>query len=120
VPDRPTIAVSFPGAPEYLRLARLATADIASRAGFDYEEIDDLRIGVSELCSMISGAAGATITLEFTFDDDAVSVRGVAAPGALVENELSQAIVGVVVDDYEVDVDDGAARFRASKRAQHR
>jgi serine/threonine-protein kinase RsbW len=118
VPDRPTITVSFPAAPEYLRLARLATADIASRAGFDYEEIDDLRIGVSELCSMISGAAGATVTLDFTFDDATVRVQGVADPGALMENELSRAIVGAVVDDYEVDVHDGSARFRASKRSQ--
>ena len=118
VPDRPTVTVSFPGAPEYLRLARLATADIASRAGFDYEEIDDLRIGVSELCSMISGADGAVVTLEFSFDDDAVSVEGIADPGALAENELSQAIVGVVVDDYDVGLADGRARFRASKRAQ--
>jgi serine/threonine-protein kinase RsbW len=117
VPPRPTITVSFPASPEYLRLARLATADVASRAGFDYEEIDDLRIGVSELCSMISGAEDATVTLEFSFDDQAVLVQGVADPGALVENELSRAIVGAVVDDYEVVVDNGAARFRLSKRA---
>jgi serine/threonine-protein kinase RsbW len=120
VPEGPTITVSFPAAPEYLRLARLATADVGSRAGFDYEEIDDLRIGVSELCSMISGAKGATVTLEFSVDGSAVSVRGVAEPGSLAENELSRAIVGAVVDEYEVALDDGAASFRASKHAQLR
>lgn len=118
MPDAPLITISFPAAPEYLRLARLATADIASRAGFDYEEIDDLRIGVSELCSMISGADAAALTLEFSYDDAGVAVLGVAVPGALAENELSQAIVGAVVDEYEVALEDGTARFRASKRTR--
>ena len=114
----PTISVSFPATPEYLRLARLATADIGSRAGFDYEEIDDLRIGVSELCSMISGADEAVVTLDFTVEEASVTVRGVAAPGALVENDLSQAIVRAVVDDFDIGLVDGAARFHASKRAR--
>ena len=48
------VTVTFPAAPEYLRLARIATADAASRAGLDYEEIDDVRIAVSELCSLVS------------------------------------------------------------------
>ena len=49
-----------------------------------------------------------------------MTVEGVAAPGALVENELSQAIVRAVVDDFDVVAQDGAARFRASKRAHVR
>ncbi|MFI5046101.1 MAG: ATP-binding protein [Acidimicrobiia bacterium] len=116
----PMITVSFPATPEYLRLARLATADVGSRAGFDYEEIDDLRIAVSELCSMISGAAEATLTLDFSFEPAAVTVNGAATPGALSENELSRSIVRAVVDDFEVTVQDGFARFQASKRARTR
>ena len=38
------VTVTFPAVPEYLRLARIATADAASRAGLDYEQIDDVRI----------------------------------------------------------------------------
>ena len=48
------MTVTFPAVPQYLRLARIATADAASRAGLDYEEIDDVRIAVSELCSVVS------------------------------------------------------------------
>lgn len=118
VPAVSQVTVSFPAAPEYLRLARLATADVGSRAGFDYEEIDDLRIGVSELCSMVSGAPGSTLTLDFSFRDSTVIVHGVAAPGALIENELSRAIVSAVVDDFEIATQDGSARFRASKRSR--
>ena len=120
VPGERVVSVSCPATPDYLRLARLATADMGSRAGFDYEEIDDLRIGVSELCSMVSGAADATLTLEYSLDDTSVTVRGVAVPGTLVENELSQAIVRAVVDEFEVAMEDGVARFHASKRARTR
>lgn len=112
------ISVTLPGAPEYLRLARLATADIGSRAGFGYEEIDDLRIAVSELCTLISGDEGAVLTLEFWFDEASVTVAGEAVPGLVVENQLSRAIVDAVVDDVEIDVSDGIARFRASKRSR--
>jgi hypothetical protein len=43
----------------------MATADAGSRVGFDYEEIDDLRIAISELCVLISGGGGGVLTLEF-------------------------------------------------------
>jgi len=120
VQGAPSITVSFPATPEYLRLARLATADVGSRAGFDYEEIDDLRIAVSELCSWISGARDGALTLAFSFEPGAVVVNGSTAPGALVENILSEAIVQAVVDDFEVVADGGVARFLASKRARGR
>ena len=111
--------MSFPGAPEYLRLARLATADVGSRAGLDYEEIDDLRIAVSELCSMISGANDSRLTLDFTLDGGRVTVAGVADRGVLTDSDLSQAIVRAVVDEFELSADDGVARFRASKHARN-
>ena len=42
----------------------------------------DLRIAVSELCSLISGSPGGDITLKFQFDDGLVDVEGRAEPGA--------------------------------------
>ena len=60
----------------FLRLARIATADAASRAGLDYEEIDDVRIAVSELCSLVSGAVGDTVTLSFAARATACSTVG--------------------------------------------
>jgi serine/threonine-protein kinase RsbW len=115
VPDDSRIAITFPATPDYLRLARLTTADAASRAGFDYEEIDDLRIAVSELCALISGSDAATITLDFSLEPRAVTVSGAATPGSLVENEFSRAIVAALVDEFDIAVDDGTSRFRARK-----
>ena len=113
----PQITIKFPGTPEFLRLARLTSADAGSRAGFDYEDIDDLRIAVSELCILISGAPGGDITLEFHVEPGVVAVDGRASPGALVENEFSRTIVEAVVDDLELSSDDGSSAFRCMKRA---
>lgn len=114
---RPQITIKFPGTPEFLRLARLTSADAGSRAGFDYEDIDDLRIAVSELCILISGAPGGEITLEFHVESGVVAVDGRASPGTLIENEFSRTIIEAVVDDLELRSDNGTSAFRCTKRA---
>lgn len=115
------VTVTFPAAPEYLRLARIATTDAASRAGLDFEEIDDVRIAISELCSLVSLDPTSSITLSFTIDQGMLTVGGESVTGAAaVEgNELSDAIIGAVVDDHAVTTSDGVTRFRVTKRARH-
>lgn len=121
--DEPTeIKLSIPAAPEFLRLARLAAADVASRAGFSYEDIEDLRIGVDELCHvlMAPGTDGDHLELTFRLLADAVAVEGAGPPGAShhvsVQSELSRTIVAAVVDEHEVTTVDDVRRFRLLKR----
>jgi serine/threonine-protein kinase RsbW len=117
VEDRHHVTITFPGTPEFLRLARLTSADAGSRAGFDYEDIDDLRIAVSELCALIAGTPGGHLTLAFSVEAGGVTVDGRAEPGLLVDNELSRAIVEAVVDEFELSApDDGATAFHCVKR----
>ena len=49
--DRITLAL--PSSADHLRLVRLVAADAGSRAAFDYEEIDDLKLAVTEVCSLL-------------------------------------------------------------------
>ncbi len=114
------VTVSFPAAPEYLRLARLATADAASRAGLDVEEIDDARIAVSELCSLLSVDGSASITLAFVVEAGMLSVTGESVTGRspLQGTELSDAIIRAVVDEHVLDTDGDTTRFRITKRAR--
>jgi serine/threonine-protein kinase RsbW len=111
------VTVTFPAAPEYLRLARIATADAASRAGLDYEEIDDARIAVSELCSVVSVDSTSTVTLSFRVVPGTLTVDGESPTGAkeIVANELSEAIVAAVADEHRLDTSDGVTRFRITK-----
>ncbi len=115
------ITLNFPATPDFLRLARLASADAGSRAGFDVEEIDDLRIAVSELCHLVSRADGTgAVVLTFTLRDDAVEVDG-QGPGAPEGDvELSQRIVEAVVDDHELRNAPGGGEFHLVKRRRAR
>jgi len=112
------VTLVVPATPEYLRLARLASADTASRAGFDYEEIDDLRIAVTELCHLLIGAdAKGEVTLEFHVAPDGVTIEGHAAqPGTPVDNEFSETLIATVVDEHTITDGDGGRRFQLRKQ----
>jgi serine/threonine-protein kinase RsbW len=114
------VTVTFPAVPDYLRLARIATADAASRAGLDYEEIDDVRIAVSELCSLVSVDPAASVTLAFRVADGSLTVEGEARTGAteISPNELSAAIIAAVADEHSLVTDDGVTRFAVTKRTR--
>jgi serine/threonine-protein kinase RsbW len=106
------VTVTFPAAPEFLRLARIATADAASRAGLDYEEIDDVRIAVSELCSLVSVHREGAVTLTFRVAEGSLSVDGESRTGSaeIAPNELSEAIVGAVTDEHSLETGAGVTR----------
>ena len=100
------MTVTFPAVPEYLRLARIATADAASRAGLDYEEIDDVRIAVSELCSLVSLDPEATRHPGVPGRPPVADRRGRVAHRARrrsAGNELSEAIIAAVADEHSLE-----------------
>src|SRR5665213_4638368 len=60
------VKLSVPAALEYVRIVRLTGSGVASRLGFDIEEIEDLRVALDELASIAIEAADAG-ELEITF-----------------------------------------------------
>jgi anti-sigma regulatory factor (Ser/Thr protein kinase) len=121
------VRLAIPAAPEFLRLARLAAADVASRAGFSFEDIEDLRIGVDELCHLLMapGTEDEQLQLTFTLQPDTVTVEGEGPSRntddpVVVQSELSQTIVTAVVDEHEVSRDGSTLRFRLKKQAPTR
>jgi len=111
------VTLVVPAEAEYLRLARLAAADAGSRAGFDYEEIDDLRIAVNELCHLLIGTgASGRLEVGFVARPDGVVVEGHAdVPGEPVRNEFTDAILKRVADEHGVVDGDDGRRFRLVK-----
>jgi serine/threonine-protein kinase RsbW len=112
------VTLVMPAEADYVRLARMASADAGSRAGFDYEEIEDLRIAVTELCHVLLGdGARGTVSLEYRTGSGEVTVVGRAdEPGAPVTNEFSEIILGKVVDVHSVRTDGAARVFELTKR----
>ncbi|MCC5909515.1 MAG: ATP-binding protein [Clostridiaceae bacterium] len=45
------ITLSVPNKPEYVSVIRLTVSGIANRMGFDIEEIEDIKVAISEACT---------------------------------------------------------------------
>ena len=124
--ERPEVRVVVPAAPPFVRLLRLAAADVATRAGFDLDDLDDLRIAVGELCFTLTGRDGVPGRLDVTFElgDGEVTVRGVGrfehgnGNGARVPPppEISEAILRGVLDELVLEHDVEEPSFVAVKR----
>ena len=121
------VRLLIPAAPGYLRLARLTAAAVASRMGFTFDEVEDLRIAVDELCYFVLDTDGDTdvdgsITLTCTIGEAALEVRGEAvntgspaSDGATLP-ELSRRILEAVVDEYSCEAGGLTPRFWLRKR----
>jgi anti-sigma regulatory factor (Ser/Thr protein kinase) len=123
--DRPTgvIELTLPADARLVRLARLVASGVAAAAGFDVEEVEDLRIAVDELCgALVEGGDGSPIELRFDLGDEQVDVEGTtpAAPDAQLDEQriaLSRQILEVVVDSHEVTPAlNGTMHVRLTKR----
>jgi serine/threonine-protein kinase RsbW len=128
--QRTEVRVVVPAAPPFVRLVRLAAADVGARAGFSLDDIDDLRVAVDELCFTLTGQHGvASGRLDVTFElgTDEVVVRGI---GRFEQNngqdrrvpppeEISEQILRAVLDELELEREAPEPSFRAVKRRRH-
>ncbi|MFP5326697.1 MAG: hypothetical protein ACLGHT_04345 [Acidimicrobiia bacterium] len=116
------VRLAMPANPEYLRLARVTAMGIASRLGFTFDEIEDLRIAIDELCFAIMGNRDheGFVELRYALDGDCIEVSGVGhfsdSTGIPGLSELSELIVSAVSEEHEVDVTGGEPTFRLVKR----
>ena len=46
-----TVSLTLPNAPEFVSVARLALSGVANRMGFNVDDIEDLKVAVSEACT---------------------------------------------------------------------
>ena len=114
------IRLAVPALPQYVRLARLTVASLASQHGFSFDAIEDLRIAVDELCYLLVGAEGrpGTITMRFAVEGDALRVvaGGPAGDDQPQLGELSAQILAATVDAHDVSHLDGRVTCRLTRR----
>jgi serine/threonine-protein kinase RsbW len=120
VPAEETVRLSVPAALEYVRIVRLTGSGVASRLGFDIEEIENLRVALDELASMTIDFAGAgDLELTFSTTDTELRIVGRAPVATGVEvgvEELTAQILKAVIDDYDLRADDGYVHFSCVTR----
>ena len=123
------VRLVVPAAPEYLRLVRLTAAGLASRLGFTFDEVEDLRIAVDELCFHLLGDADPdflpsdeprTMDLVYSAGPDFITITGTTGlSGAVPEpSDLSEQILDALVDEHEVSGTDSLITFRLKKQRE--
>jgi serine/threonine-protein kinase RsbW len=121
------VELSIPVQADLILLARLTAATVASRAGFDVEEVEDLRLAVDELCvSVVNGASTGRLELTFLSGADHVEVTCVVvgvepsdeelAPEH-AERDLSVRILDALVDEHSEEIVEGQSRGWLRKRS---
>lgn len=116
------VELSIPARPELLSLARLTVAALAARADFDFEEIEDLRLALDELCSpLLASAGGGHLQLSYRWSAGALRVECTLSgteptPVDDIEHDLSNRILDALVDAHGAQHEDGVATAWLSKR----
>jgi hypothetical protein len=116
--DDATVRLTLPARPEFVRIARLVIAGLAGRNGFSYEDVEDLRIAVDELCYLIVGQIGhdGQVTLTFKVREDTLEVEGEGEASVLELSPFSQRILAAVVDSHDIRPQGTDVAFRFSRR----
>ena len=114
------VRLSVPATLEYVRIVRLAASGMASRYGYDIDEIENLRVAVDELASMVVDAADdGDLAVSFSTLDGDFRIEG-RAPTAtdteLTVDPLTASILNAVCDKYELNAVDGWAHFVCLRR----
>jgi hypothetical protein len=122
--QREVIELSFPANVDLVVLARFTAAAVAARAGFDIEEIEDLRLAVDELCVSFGPIEESeSVRLQFMRTDHTVRIvcefeRPNAPVGDTASfntdglnpqraDDLSRQLLDALVDEHGRDDRDG-------------
>jgi hypothetical protein len=119
---RDEVRLVVPARPEFLRLARVTAAGLAGRLGFSYDEVEDLRLAIDELCFGLTGTTErrGMVELRYRFGKDGLVVEGQGhfddqlPPAGL--SELSSVILGALVDEHHLGSGPQGPEFRLVKR----
>jgi hypothetical protein len=125
--DSEIVELSIPAHPELLSLPRLTAAALAARAGFDIEEIEDIRLAVEELClaafegrgsgrlRLRLGFRAGSLEVDCTFEREDPEGGSIKARNGLA-SELTEQLLSALTDEHGTDVEAGDPRAWFRKR----
>jgi serine/threonine-protein kinase RsbW len=106
------VVLSFPADTQNVALARTVAAAMASRADLPIDQLEDLRLAVSEAVALLIAEApeGATIECAFHLDSHALQAAlSSPAPGSTgpATDTFSWTILRALLDDVTASADGG-------------
>ncbi|MGH9155527.1 MAG: hypothetical protein ACRD1K_06785 [Acidimicrobiales bacterium] len=121
--ERDEVRLALPADPQFVQLARVTASGMASRLGFTYDEVEDLRLALDELCFVLIGSTGrpGTVDIRYVLVDGALVIEGVGRFDGDYSHQalspFSEQILPALVDEFEIYRDDGGRPgFRLRKR----
>ena len=120
--DRITLTVPARG--EYAKTVRLTAAELASRIGMSYDEVDDVRIAAEEAFVYASGCVGEDehVTFSITVGPESleIAVGPMSAPGSGAESGPSEGyaefILRSVCDEFDISRSQEGCTLRLCRR----
>ncbi len=101
------VTLSIPAVTRHIRVARTVAASIAADLDFSADQIEELRIAVDEVVSLLVDGAesGSNVTIGFqTIDDSRVEMHASIERGSISEvPALTEQIIRAVVDEMRLD-----------------
>ena len=116
----PLVEFSAPVDPRYVRVVRLAAGDMAERAGFSVDEIEDVRLAVDELCAILIAASGEEIHLRMQSRDGVLIIDGRTprAQTLALPSSISEALLQALVDSCRFSTQHNEMSFEMTKQAR--
>jgi anti-sigma regulatory factor (Ser/Thr protein kinase) len=119
--DRPggPVELRLPAEPELTSMVRLAASGLASITAFTIDEIEDIKIAVTEvMISLIEHGDGDHLSIEFSIDDDRFTVRGCTPASSFdpdnADLQLSRTVLAEVGSAHGMRSIDGRAEIWAT------
>jgi serine/threonine-protein kinase RsbW len=101
------VTLTVPASPEYVDLIRLTLYGIASKLKFSFEDIEDMKVAVSEACNNAVlhayGGEDGKIEVQFTTDNErlSISVKDFGRSFTVEESKESPAMHGKSIDEIQ-------------------
>jgi serine/threonine-protein kinase RsbW len=104
-PGPDEVVLTLPPRPEFARIARLAVTGLAARLRFSYDDVEDLRVGIGEMCNILLESSGGPLVIRCALGDDAIRVSGIreGLERELDVTDLSRQILDAFLSDVHVD-----------------
>lgn len=120
------IEMKLPGRPEYIPAVRMAVGALASGAGFDVEETEDIKTAVGEACQLVTCHALqgylSEYTVKCTVEKDRLDISVTRSGSGLIskgdlrclkcpeEGEIGKLMISALMDEVKIDCAPDASR----------
>jgi serine/threonine-protein kinase RsbW len=122
------IRLIVPAESRHVRLIRLTAAGVAADAGLDVDDVEDVRVAVTELFALLvddEENADDSVEVGYRAVDDGIAIDGRRSfasdhASAPAPDDLALDILRVIVDEHDFKAEGGVRTFALVKRRAQR